>query len=77
MLEPVLPKPAENSIGPRPLRSRDHPIEMKVRIEFVRMAYRELNNTATVAVLTALVYTVALHVLAVGPGVWIWFVFIV
>ena len=46
---------------------------MKVRIEFVRMAYRELNATALVALLLALVYAVALHVLDVGTGEWAWF----
>src|SRR5437899_1021685 len=77
MPDPVLTPPAATPPAPesRPLRSRDHPIEMKVRIEFVRMAYRELNGTALVAVLTALVYSVALSVLGVGPGVWVWFGF--
>ncbi len=50
---------------------------MKVRIEFVRMAYRELNGTALVAALTAVVYAVALSVLGVGSGVWIWLGFVV
>ena len=50
---------------------------MKVRIEFVRMAYSELNGTALTAVLTALAYGVALTVLGGGPRVWVWFGFVV
>ncbi len=73
MPDPVPSTPPETPPAPRALRSRDHPIEMKVRIEFVRMAYHELNGTALVAVLTALVYSVALTVLNVGNGVWLWF----
>jgi signal transduction histidine kinase len=73
MPEPVSPPSADSPSPTRPLRSRDHPIEMKVRIEFVRMAYQELTGTAIVATFTALVYAVALSVLNVGPGVWFWF----
>ncbi len=67
---PDLAQPTSAAI---PIRSRDHPIEMKVRIEFVRMAYRELNGTAGIAALTALIYTVVLSVLGVSPAVWVWF----
>src|SRR3954471_13435454 len=76
MPDPVSTKPTEPAATPRPLRSRDHPIEMKVRIEFVRMAYRELNGTTLVALITAAAYAVTLSVLGVSAGVWIWLGFV-
>jgi signal transduction histidine kinase len=67
--------PPEAPPAPRPLRSRDHPIEMRVRIEFVRIAYQELPLTASLSIATALVYAVALSVLGLPLRAWIWFGF--
>ena len=67
------PEKKETALARPPVRSRDHPIEMKVRVEFVRMAYAQLENSAIVVAVTALLYAVTLSVVAPSSLAWWWF----
>jgi signal transduction histidine kinase len=74
VIAPVPDAEKKETVAARPpVRSRDHPIEMKVRIEFVRMAYAELENSAVIVGVTGLIYAVALSVIAPNVLAWWWF----
>ncbi len=68
------PAPAATAAPAPALRTRDHPIEIKTRIELVRMAFRELAGGTLASSATALAFA-----LAVGASVdvsfvllWVW-----
>ncbi|MSU22354.1 MAG: hypothetical protein EXS32_00870 [Opitutus sp.] len=63
------PFPATTSTAPR---SSDHPIEVKVRAEFVRMAYGKMANSSIAVSVVAVFFAVALHTAMSSPVVWWW-----
>ena len=74
-----MPEPVPTAAVPAPATSlppgpRDSAIETKVRVEFVRMAYQELNDSTVAVTLTALGYAVGLSLVG-QDGVWWWFAF--
>ena len=71
MPPPASPTPV---VPPAP-RTREHPIEIQVRSELVRLAYGELTAVAGWIAFGAVPFAMALHVVAPSPVVWIWLAF--
>jgi hypothetical protein len=72
------PKPtpaAPASATSLPPGSYDPAIEAKVRVEFVRMAFRELNGSTLTVTLTAFGYAAVLSMVG-HDGAWWWFAFV-
>ena len=53
-------------------RPHDHPIEVKVRAEFVRMAYEKMTNSSIAVGLVASFFALALYFTVNSPVVWWW-----
>ncbi len=55
-----------------PLRTRDHPIEIRVRYELVRMAYKELSLATLTSTAAAVVFVSVVDLTSTTTGLWTW-----
>jgi signal transduction histidine kinase len=69
---PIAPASATSASSPPIPRSRDHPIEVKARMELVRLAFRELPGATLASIGVVVAFGIAVGMESASPRLWAW-----